>query len=78
VQGFSGSHRLVVDFLAEEVLKRQSPAVRTFLLKTSILDRLTGPLCEAVTGEPGGAATLRHIEQSNLFLLPLDYEREWF
>jgi LuxR family maltose regulon positive regulatory protein len=78
VQGFSGSHRLVVDFLAEEVLKRQSPAVRTFLLETSILDRLTGPLCEAVTGEPGGAATLRHIEQSNLFLLPLDYERDWF
>ena len=78
VQGFSGSHRLVVDFLAEEVLKQQPPAVRTFLFKTSILERLTGSLCEAVTGESGGAASLRHIEQSNLFLLPLDYERQWY
>ncbi len=75
---FSGSHRHIVDYLVEEVLVRQPEAVQSFLLHTSILDRLTGPLCDAVTGETRSDALLEHLEHANLFLIPLDERRQWY
>src|SRR5215475_9435149 len=77
VAAFSGSHRYVLDYLAEEVLDRQDPQVRKFLLETSVLDRLSGDLCDAVTGRAGGQAMLERIERAGLFLLPLDEVRGW-
>ena len=86
IAGFSGSHRHVVDYLAEEVLHRQPEHLRIFLLQTSVLDRLSGPLCDAVLGLAHGQAgddsysqlTLDRLERENLFLIPLDGERRWF
>jgi LuxR family maltose regulon positive regulatory protein len=78
IAGFAGDDRFVVDYLVEEVLQRQADEVRTFLLGTCILDRLTGPLCEAVTGTTGGRAMLEALDRDNLFLIPLDARREWF
>src|SRR5262245_9726654 len=78
VAAFSGSHRYVLDYLAEEVLDRQDPQVREFLLETSVLDRLSGDLCDAVTGGSGGQAMLERIERAGLFLLPLDEVRGWW
>jgi LuxR family transcriptional regulator, maltose regulon positive regulatory protein len=67
-----------VDYLTEEVLRQQTERVRTFLLQTSLLERLCGSLCDAVTGEGDGQAMLEHLDQANLFLLPLDDERSWY
>jgi len=78
VQNFSGSHRYIIDYLADEVLREQSPAVRDFLCQTAILDRLSAPLCDAVTGGTESRATLAGLEQANLFLVPLDDHREWY
>ncbi len=78
IRAFAGSHRYVLDYLSEEVLRRQPEAVQTFLLETSILERLCGPLCDAVTGEPGSQEMLEYLEQANLFLVPLDDERTWY
>jgi LuxR family maltose regulon positive regulatory protein len=78
VQAFSGSHRFVLDYLTEEVLPRQSEQVRTFLLKTAILDQLSGPLCEAVSGLGEAQDILEGLEAANLFLAPLDTERRWY
>jgi len=82
IRAFSGSHRYVFDYLAQEILARQPEAVRAFLLQTSILERLSGPLCDAVTGAPPGAgegqAMLERLEQANLFVTPLDHERRWY
>ncbi|MFC5930391.1 helix-turn-helix transcriptional regulator [Cryobacterium melibiosiphilum] len=78
VQAFTGSHRFVIDYLAEEVLQRQAESVRDFLLQTSILDRLSGSLCDAVTGLTTGSAMLEELERNNLFVVPLDDRREWF
>jgi LuxR family maltose regulon positive regulatory protein len=75
---FSGSHRFVLDYLADEVLDRQTGQVRAFLLETSVLERLTGALCDAVTGRPGGQAMLADIERAGLFLVPLDEVRGWW
>jgi len=75
---FSGSHRFVLDYLADEVLDRQTSEVRAFLLETSVLERLTGALCDAVTGRPGGQAMLADIERAGLFLMPLDEVRGWW
>ena len=69
VATFSGSHRFVLDYLAEEVLERQPEQVRTFLLETSLLDRLSGELCDAVTGRSDGQAMLEAIEAAGLFLV---------
>ena len=71
VGAFTGSHRYVLDYLAEEVLERQSQQVRTFLLETSVLERLSGPLCDAVTGRAGSQALLEQVERAGLFLVPL-------
>ena len=78
VEEFSGSHRYVLDYLAEEVLDRQSEQLRTFLLETSVLERLSGPLCDALTGRTDGQELLESAERLNLFLIPLDEERRWW
>ncbi len=78
VAAFTGSHRYVLDYLAEEVLERQSEQVRTFLLETSVLDRLSGPLCDAVGGRAGSQALLEQVERAGLFLAPLDEVRGWW
>ena len=78
IAGFAGDDRYVVDYLAEEVLARQPAEVRDFLLQTSLLERLTGPLCEAVTGRPGGTAMLTALDRANLFLVALDDRRQWY
>jgi len=75
---FSGSHRYVLDYLAEEVLQRQPEKIQAFLLRTSILDRLTADLCDAVTGEGNSQAILETLDQKNLFTFPLDDERRWY
>jgi LuxR family transcriptional regulator, maltose regulon positive regulatory protein len=78
VASFAGGHRYVLDYLADEVLHRQSADVRKFLLETSVLGRLTAPLCDAVTGRGGGKAMLERLEHDNLFVVPLDDRREWY
>ncbi len=79
IDAFAGSHRYVFDYLIEQVLDRQTPEVREFLLKTSILERLSVPLCAAVSGMADGArGMLDAIERANLFLVPLDDERAWY
>ena len=78
IDEFSGDDRYVVDYLTTEVLARQSPELRTFLLRTSILTRFCGSLCDAVAGLEGSAALLAELERSNLFLVPLDTKREWY
>ncbi len=78
VEGFSGSHRYVLDYLAEEVLDRQPEPLRAFLLETSVLGRLSGPLCQAVTGRADSQALLEAVERANLFLVPLDEVRGWW
>lgn len=75
---FAGSHRFVIDYLVEEVLEATPPDVREFLLRTSVLDRLSGPLCDAVTGQTGSDRMLATLERENLFVVPLDDDREWF
>ena len=78
VSAFTGSNRYVLDFLAEEVLEHQSEQVRAFLLETSVLERLSGPLCDAVTGRTGSQALLEQVERAGLFLVPLDEVRGWW
>ena len=80
IRSFSGSNSFVMDFLIEEVLRRQPRAVQEFLVQTSILDRLSGPLCDAVLRSPAapGQETLEHLERANLFLVPLDSDRRWY
>jgi LuxR family transcriptional regulator, maltose regulon positive regulatory protein len=78
IAAFSGDHRHVADYLATDVLARQPEEIRTFLLRTSILRRLSGPLCDAVLETNGSAEVLEELERSNLFLLPLDDRREWY
>lgn len=75
---FAGSHRYIVDYLADEVLDRQPPHIRDFLLRTAPLDQLSGPLCDAVTLGSESQALLLALERANLFLIPQDHERRWF
>jgi LuxR family transcriptional regulator, maltose regulon positive regulatory protein len=78
VAAFTGSHRYVLDYLAEEVLEQQDEQLRTFLLETSVLERLSGPLCDAITGGEGSQALLEQAERAGLFLVPLDEVRGWW
>ncbi len=78
IASFAGDDRYIVDYLAEEVLSRQPPQVRDFLLQTSILDRLSGSLCEAVTGNSDSQQMLEHLDRANLFLVALDGTRRWY
>jgi LuxR family maltose regulon positive regulatory protein len=75
---FAGDDRFVVDYLAEEVLDRQPDDVRGFLLHTSILNRFTSGLCDAVTGKTDGKSMLDQLDRANLFLVPLDDRRHWY
>src|SRR5512135_1582432 len=78
IKAFTGSHRFVLDYLAEEVLHRQPKHVLDFLLQTAILDRLSGPLCDAVTARNDSRAMLESLERGNLFIVPLDDQRRWY
>jgi LuxR family transcriptional regulator, maltose regulon positive regulatory protein len=78
VRAFSGDDRQIVDYFAAEVLDGLPPRVRSLLLRTSVLDRLAGPLCDAVTGADGSQRLLEEIERSQLFLVPLDNARHWY
>jgi LuxR family maltose regulon positive regulatory protein len=80
IQSFTGSHRFVMDYLLEEVLHQQPESIQAFLLRTSVLDRMCGPLCDAVLFDPSipGQATLEYLEHANLFIVPQDNERRWY
>ncbi len=78
IKAFTGSHRYIVDYLIQEVFALQTPEVQAFLLRTSILERLCGSLCEAISGQPDGQSMLERVEQANLFLQPLDDDRHWY
>ncbi len=78
IRAFTGTHRFILDYLLEEVLEQQTPRIQDFLLKTSILDRMTGPLCDSLLESDDGHTALIQLEQANLFLVPLDDERSWY
>jgi LuxR family transcriptional regulator, maltose regulon positive regulatory protein len=78
IRAFAGDHRYIMDYLVEEVLQRQPESVRSFLLQTSILDQLYGPLCDAVTGQADGGTHLQALERGNFFVVPLDNQRRWY
>jgi LuxR family maltose regulon positive regulatory protein len=78
IQSFTGSHRFILDYLVEEVLQRQPEHIRSFLLQTAILDRFCAPLCNAVMEREDGKEMLDVLERSNLFLIPLDDQRQWY
>jgi LuxR family transcriptional regulator, maltose regulon positive regulatory protein len=78
IHQFAGDDRYIVDYLVEEVLQRQPEDIRSFLLQTSILDRMSGPLCDAVTGRDDSRELLETLERGNLFVVPLDARRQWY
>jgi LuxR family maltose regulon positive regulatory protein len=78
IKAFTGTHRYILDYLTEEVLNRQTADTHSFLLETSILDRMTGSLCDAVTGRQDGQKVIEWLDKANLFLISLDDERRWY
>ena len=78
VRVLSGSQRFILDYIQDEILQRQPAAIQRFLMQTSILTQLSAPLCHALTGEPASQAMLEALERANLFLVPLDEERQWY
>jgi LuxR family maltose regulon positive regulatory protein len=78
IKTFTGSHRFILDYLIEEVINQQSESIYSFMLQTSILDRLTGSLCDALTSQDNSQETLELLERANLFIVPLDGERQWY
>ncbi|HBY95797.1 MAG TPA: helix-turn-helix transcriptional regulator, partial [Chloroflexi bacterium] len=78
IQGFRGSHRYILDYLTEEALEQQPGDVRSFLLETSVLEQLSGPLCDVLTGRRDSQEMLERLERANLFLVPLDEQRHWY
>ncbi len=78
IRQFTGNNRFIVDFLAEEVLSRQPAEIQQFLARTSVLARFCAPLCDAVTGAAGAAGIIEVLERENLFLVPLDDNRQWY
>jgi LuxR family maltose regulon positive regulatory protein len=78
ISAFTGSHRYILDYLVEEVLDRQPEHIRSFLLRSSVLDRLSGPLCNEITGQDRSQEILEQLERANLFVIPLDHERRWY
>jgi LuxR family maltose regulon positive regulatory protein len=78
IRSFTGGHRLVLDFLIEEVLGQQPESIQNFLLQTAVLDRMTGSLCDALTGQENSQETLEMLDHANLFIVPLDEERRWY
>jgi LuxR family maltose regulon positive regulatory protein len=78
IRTFAGDDRYILDFLVSEVLQQQPPDLQAFLLDTSVLDRFNAPLCAALTGRADAQSVLEHLEQSNLFIVPLDQVRGWY
>jgi LuxR family maltose regulon positive regulatory protein len=78
IEDFSGSHRFVIDYLADEILSQQPLELRQFLRQTAILDRMTASLCDFITGSHNSASVLKQLEENNLFLFPLDNHRGWY
>ncbi len=78
IASLTGADRYILDYLTEEVLYRQPESIQSFLLRTSILERMTGPLCEVVTGRGDAQIVLERLEADNLFIVPLDNERRWY
>jgi LuxR family maltose regulon positive regulatory protein len=78
IKAFTGSHRFILDYLVEEVLDQQPPGIQDFLLRTSVLDRMTAALCDSVTDGRDSQTILTDLERANLFLVPLDDERRWY
>ena len=78
IKAFTGSHRLVLDYLIEEVLEQQPESIQIFMLQTAILKRLNGSLCDALTGQDNGQQVLETLDRANLFIVPLDDERRWY
>ena len=78
IKAFAGDNRYIVDYLVEEVLQSQPEPIRCFLLQTAILDRLSGSLCAAVTGQQDSKARLESLERGNFFVVPLDDRRHWY
>ena len=78
IKSFTGGHRLVLDFLIEEVLSQQPEIIQNFLLQTAILDRMNGSLCDALASQENGQETLEILDHANLFIVPLDEERRWY
>jgi LuxR family maltose regulon positive regulatory protein len=80
IASFTGSNSFILDYLFEEVLRRQPDAIQTFLLQTSILERMSGPLCDALLALPAGSGQtmVEHLDRANLFIVPLDNERRWY
>jgi len=78
IQTFRGSHRYILDYLAEEVLRQQDEEIRSFLLQTATLEKFNAPLCNAISGRSDSQNLLARLEQANLFLIPLDNERIWY
>jgi LuxR family maltose regulon positive regulatory protein len=78
ISSFTGSQRYIIDYLIEEVLKKQPDEVQDFLLRTSVLERLSGPLCDTVTGRNDSLEKLANLERDNLFIVPLDESRQWY
>ncbi len=78
IESFTGSNRYVLDYLIEEVLEQQPEEIQAFLLQTAILDQLNGSLCDAVTGQENGQETLEMLDRTNLFIIPMDDERQWY
>ena len=78
ISAFAGDDRYIIDYLVDEVLAQRPRGTKEFLLQTSILGRMSGPLCDAVTGQEGGQKTLAKLDQANLFIIPLDSQRRWY
>jgi LuxR family maltose regulon positive regulatory protein len=78
ISAFTGDDRYIVDYLVDEVLAQRPTGTQDFLLQTSILDRMAGPLCDAITGQEGGQDLLERLDQANLFIVPLDNRRRWY
>ncbi len=75
---FSGQHQFILDYLLEEVLQHQAPEIQAFLLQTAMLERMCGPLCDAVLNQTTSQAMLEQIDQANLFIVALDQQRYWY
>lgn len=78
IQSFTGSNQFILDYLLEEVLQQQPSHIQSFLTETAVLKRMSGPLCNVVTGQEGGQSILEQLQKANLFIVSLDDKREWF
>ncbi len=78
IKSFTGSHRFVLDYLIEEVMEQQPESIQHFLLQTAFLNRMNGSLCDTLTGQDNGQATLEMLDRANLFIVPMDGERHWY